>query len=68
MTKEMWYDALFELVDLWTNTVDMREYIQFVNTIILKVKFYHSLIKMNDPRAYDILMEEEEEEEEEEDD
>ena len=30
MTEELFYDAMFELVDIWTTSTDAAEYVEFL--------------------------------------
>ena len=39
LTYEDFYEAVFELVDLWTTTAKPEEYIAFLNALTFRLKF-----------------------------
>ncbi|KAL0235865.1 hypothetical protein GEMRC1_002447 [Eukaryota sp. GEM-RC1] len=54
ITPEELDDVIFELVDIWTQTVDEHEYAQFLEVLAERVRFEGS----NNPKAYsDVLPE-----------
>ena len=51
MTKEMLYDCLFEMVDVWCPNIDPNDYKAFFDQIKFRIRYEGQ----NDSRAYDIL-------------
>eukprot|EP00736_Rhodelphis_marinus_P010365 Rmarinus@m.285 len=45
------HDSIFELVDLWTTSTDIDEYISFLDALNFRVRY----TGQKDPSAYDIL-------------
>jgi hypothetical protein len=51
MTKEMIFDSLFELVDIWCPNIDPTEYKAFFDQMKFRIRYD----RQNDLSAYDIL-------------
>ncbi len=37
MTKDAFLDSLFEVVDIWTESVDKEEYVSFLRKLLLRI-------------------------------
>lgn len=51
MTKEMIFDSLFELCDIWCPNIDANEYKSFFDQMKFRIRYD----RQNDQTAYDIL-------------